>query len=52
MWQTLVGAWPIDDERLTGYLRKAMREAKLSTSWTDPDSGVRGGGHQLRQACA
>jgi len=38
MWQTLVGAWPIDDERLTSYLRKAMREAKLTTSWTDPDS--------------
>jgi (1->4)-alpha-D-glucan 1-alpha-D-glucosylmutase len=38
MWQTLVGAWPIADERLTSYLRKAMREAKLTTSWTDPDS--------------
>jgi (1->4)-alpha-D-glucan 1-alpha-D-glucosylmutase len=38
MWQTLVGAWPIDGERLAGYLRKAMREAKLTTSWTDPDS--------------
>ena len=37
-WQTLVGAWPIDDDRLTGYLRKAMREAKQETSWTDPDS--------------
>jgi len=39
MWQTLVGTWPIDDDRLVSYLRKAMREAKLSTSWTDPDSG-------------
>ena len=38
LWQTLVGAWPISDERLTGYLRKAMREAKLSTSWSDPDA--------------
>jgi (1->4)-alpha-D-glucan 1-alpha-D-glucosylmutase len=38
LWQTLVGAWPISDERLTGYLRKAMREAKLSTSWSDPDT--------------
>ncbi len=37
MWQTLVGAWPIDGDRLTGYLRKAMREAKTATSWTDPD---------------
>ncbi len=39
MWQTLVGAWPIDRDRLTGYLRKAMREAKTRTSWTDPDTG-------------
>ncbi len=38
LWQTLVSAGPIDDERLTGYLRKAMREARLSTSWTEPDS--------------
>ncbi len=39
MWQTLVGAWPLDRERLTGYLVKAMREAKTRTSWTDPDAG-------------
>ena len=38
MWQTLAGAWPLDRERLTGYLRKAMREAKSRTSWTDPDT--------------
>ena len=38
LWQTLVGAWPIDDDRLIGYLRKAMREAKQTTSWTEPDS--------------
>jgi (1->4)-alpha-D-glucan 1-alpha-D-glucosylmutase len=38
MWQTLAGAWPLDRERLTGYLRKAMREAKTRTSWTDPDT--------------
>ncbi len=36
--QTLVGAWPIDRERLTAYLRKAAREAKLRTSWAEPDS--------------
>jgi (1->4)-alpha-D-glucan 1-alpha-D-glucosylmutase len=38
MWQTLIGAWPIDVDRLTSYLRKAMREAKLTTSWTEPDA--------------
>ena len=39
LWQTLVGAWPIDGGRLAGYLRKAMREAKTMTSWTEPDTG-------------
>jgi (1->4)-alpha-D-glucan 1-alpha-D-glucosylmutase len=39
MWQTLVGAWPIDAGRLTDYLRKAMREAKTATSWADQDEG-------------
>jgi (1->4)-alpha-D-glucan 1-alpha-D-glucosylmutase len=38
MWQTLAGAWPLDRERLTGYLRKAMREAKTRTSWAGPDA--------------
>jgi (1->4)-alpha-D-glucan 1-alpha-D-glucosylmutase len=37
LWQTLVGAWPISEDRLTSYLRKAMREAKTVTSWLDPD---------------
>ncbi|MBB6119856.1 malto-oligosyltrehalose synthase [Nocardiopsis algeriensis] len=36
-WQTLVGAWPIGEERLADYLIKAAREARLGTSWTDPD---------------
>ena len=50
VYQALLGLWPLtgarldDDEwlgelrnRLTEYLQKAMREAKVSTSWTDPD---------------
>ena len=37
MLQTLVGTWPIDEQRLGGYLEKATREAKLHTSWTDPN---------------
>lgn len=37
LWQTLVGAWPIDAGRLTAYLHKAAREAALRTSWRDPD---------------
>ena len=38
-WQTLVGAWPISGMRLSGYLTKAIREAKRRTSWTSPDEG-------------
>ncbi|MDF2146209.1 malto-oligosyltrehalose synthase [Knoellia sp. p5-6-4] len=39
LWQTAVGAWPIDRERLQGYATKAVREAKAHTTWTDPDEG-------------
>jgi (1->4)-alpha-D-glucan 1-alpha-D-glucosylmutase len=33
LYQTLVGAWPIDAERLRATMQKSMREAKLRTSW-------------------
>jgi (1->4)-alpha-D-glucan 1-alpha-D-glucosylmutase len=35
--QTLVGAWPIEQERIDAYLAKACREAKQQTSWLAPD---------------
>jgi (1->4)-alpha-D-glucan 1-alpha-D-glucosylmutase len=38
IWQHLVCAWPISEDRLQGYLEKANREAKLFTTWTEPDS--------------
>jgi (1->4)-alpha-D-glucan 1-alpha-D-glucosylmutase len=52
IYQALVGLWPVgakvratDDDRwlielrqrLTAYVGKAVREAKVSTSWIDPD---------------
>ncbi len=37
IYQTLVGAWPIDAERLDAYLEKALREAKRHTSWVEQD---------------
>jgi (1->4)-alpha-D-glucan 1-alpha-D-glucosylmutase len=37
LWQTLVGAWPIERGRLGAYMRKALREAKRNTSWVEPD---------------
>ena len=37
VWQTLVGVGDVTEDRLTGYLTKAMRESKQKTSWLDPD---------------
>jgi (1->4)-alpha-D-glucan 1-alpha-D-glucosylmutase len=33
LYQTLIGAWPIDADRIKAYMQKAMREAKQQTSW-------------------
>jgi (1->4)-alpha-D-glucan 1-alpha-D-glucosylmutase len=37
LYQTLVGAWPIDIERVRQFVLKALREAKVHTSWEAPD---------------
>ncbi len=37
LFQTLIGAWPIDEQRLTDYVVKAAREAKRYTTWDSPD---------------
>ncbi len=47
--QAMVGVWPLTPlgvgdlealrERIQGYMVKAVREAKLRTTWTDPDEG-------------
>jgi (1->4)-alpha-D-glucan 1-alpha-D-glucosylmutase len=48
LYQTLVGTWPSDfayddarlgsyAERILGWRQKSLREAKLKTSWTEPD---------------
>jgi (1->4)-alpha-D-glucan 1-alpha-D-glucosylmutase len=39
LYQTLVGAWPIDAARVAAFMRKAAKEAKVHTSWTDPSAG-------------
>ncbi len=36
-FQTLVGCWPLATERLVSYMDKASKEAKVHTSWADPD---------------
>ena len=43
LFQTLVGAWPIELERLQGAMLKSIREAKLLTSWTRPDETYEAG---------
>lgn len=47
-YQTLIGAWPISEmdekvydnfkTRIKDYMLKAMREAKVHTSWTNPNA--------------
>ncbi|HEV2577861.1 MAG TPA: malto-oligosyltrehalose synthase [Acidobacteriaceae bacterium] len=38
LYQTIIGAWPINAERLRNYMEKAMREAKLRTSWVSQNN--------------
>jgi (1->4)-alpha-D-glucan 1-alpha-D-glucosylmutase len=42
IYQTLVGAWPLEQERLRDYMVKAMREAKVATGWIEPDEAHEG----------
>jgi (1->4)-alpha-D-glucan 1-alpha-D-glucosylmutase len=56
LYQTLLGAWPAEllgneidanalaafVERIVAYMVKAAREAKLRTSWTNPDAAYEG----------
>jgi (1->4)-alpha-D-glucan 1-alpha-D-glucosylmutase len=49
LYQTLVGAWPLEPytadeyatfvERIQAYMQKALHEAKVHTSWTNPNQG-------------
>ena len=49
--QTLVGAWPIDADRASDYLRKAAREAKERTAWTAPDEAYETALERLVRGC-
>ena len=37
VYQNLIGAWPIEPERVEAYMEKALREAKRNTNWVDPN---------------
>ncbi len=39
LYQTLAGAWPIEAGRAGAFMLKAAKEAKVHTSWTDPNAG-------------
>jgi (1->4)-alpha-D-glucan 1-alpha-D-glucosylmutase len=42
LFQNVLGAWPITEDRLAGYVEKALREAKLRTTWAEPDEDWEG----------
>ena len=37
VFQTMLGAWPISEERVRAYFEKALREAKRNSNWIEPD---------------
>ena len=49
-YQTIIGAWPVDPmdekeyeifkDRMKDYMLKAIREAKINTSWINPVYGL------------
>jgi (1->4)-alpha-D-glucan 1-alpha-D-glucosylmutase len=43
IFQTLAGAWPIERERMQAYMEKALREAKVTTNWVEPDEAHEAG---------
>lgn len=42
LFQTLIGAWPIDRDRIGTYMEKFERERKIRTSWTRPNAQYEG----------
>ncbi len=50
LWQTVVGAWPIDRDRLHAYAEKASREASTSTNWDRPAIGFERAMHDVIDA--
>jgi (1->4)-alpha-D-glucan 1-alpha-D-glucosylmutase len=37
VFQTMLGAHPISEDRVRGYIEKALREAKVNSNWIEPD---------------
>ncbi len=56
LYQTLVGAWPLDSSnhsefitRIQAYIEKAIKEAKINSSWINPNHRYDIGVHQFIQ---
>lgn len=50
LYQTMVGAWPIETGRLLPYMEKATREAKQRTSWLAPNEQFENGTREFIEA--
>jgi (1->4)-alpha-D-glucan 1-alpha-D-glucosylmutase len=50
LWQTAVGAWPIERERLHAYAEKAAREQATRTTWVYPDPRFEAALHEVVDA--
>jgi (1->4)-alpha-D-glucan 1-alpha-D-glucosylmutase len=50
--QTLAGCWPIEARRLEAYVEKALREAKLRTTWAQPDEEYEAAARRWARALA
>ena len=42
LYQSLVGAWPIEPERVQATMQKSINEAKVHTSWREPNPAYQG----------
>lgn len=58
LFQTLVGSWPLSGdadetylERIKAYMRKALREAKVNTTWAEPNEAYEGKVFELVERC-
>ncbi|MBV9611461.1 MAG: malto-oligosyltrehalose synthase, partial [Acidobacteriaceae bacterium] len=50
LYQTMLGAWPIETDRLLPYIEKACREAKQQTSWLSPNKEFEDGTRNFIEA--
>ena len=50
--QNVLAAWPISAERLEGFVEKSLREAKVHTTWAEPDEAYEAAVKALRDRTA